>query len=377
MFFYTSIYISSSELLSISEKCVHGDSLRSFAAYYSCAHLVASDPSKCVDSYYRQFCCESCKQYGLKTFSLSGFNPGRSKAKIMSIPVTQHMQRVLPNTFSARRMPTGLQATGFSRHAPTRGMHPVFSASQVNNNFNHASRISRNPANAHNELRVFAMPNARGSHSHGPFNTQQPTRFHHGHHNQHQTPMHGIPHSGVRADVTNNGGNSITLPDHQRLNSLQSPTMSANTLDLTSFRNLILRTLQLLARTNNYDYSVTPNNYNSYDQSSNDQYGTNRQFYNMRDIPRTMVEQQPQNLSSTPAPTNSSIALTLLQSRLDGALHDLNMSIPAHSNKNRNILSEQLSKFTEMLQKPKQAKLGVFENTFLGNDIPVIVSGLK
>jgi hypothetical protein len=189
--------------------------------------------------------------------------------------------------------------------------------------------------------------------------------------------MHGIPHSGVRTDVTNNGGNSITLPDHQRLNSLLSPTMSANTLDLTSFRNLILRTLQLLARTNNYDYSVTPNNYNSYDQSSNDQYGTNRQFYNMRDIPRTMVEQQPQNLSSTPAPTNSSIALTLLQSRLDGALHDLNMSIPAHSSKNRNILSEQLSKFTEMLQKPKQAKLGVFENSFLGNDIPVIASGLK
>jgi hypothetical protein len=90
-----------------------------------------------------------------------------------------------------------------------------------------------------------------------------------------------------------------------------------------------------------------------------------------------MVEQQPQNLSSTPAPTNSSIALTLLQSRLDGALHDLNMSIPAHSSKNRNILSEQLSKFTEMLQKPKQAKLGVFENSFLGNDIPVIASGLK
>lgn len=290
----------------------------------------------------------------------------------MSIPVTQHMQRVLPNTFSARRMPTGLQATGFSRHAPTRGIHPVFSASQVNNNFNHASRISRNPANAQNEFRVFAVPNALGSRSHGPFNTQQPKGFHPGNHNQHQTTMRGIPHSGVRADVTNNGGNSITLPDHQRLNSLQSPTMSADTLDLTSFRNLIMRTLQLLARTNNYDYSVTPNNYNSYDQ-----YGANRQFYNMRDIPRTMVEEQPQNLSSTPAPTNSSISLALLQSRLDGALHDLNMNITAHSSKNRNILSEQLSKFTEMLQKPKQAKSGVLENSFWGNDIPVIVSGLK
>ncbi|CAG2232536.1 unnamed protein product [Mytilus edulis] len=42
------------------ESCIHGDSLRSFAAYYSCSNMISSDPSKCTDKYYRQFLESMC-----------------------------------------------------------------------------------------------------------------------------------------------------------------------------------------------------------------------------------------------------------------------------------------------------------------------------
>ncbi|XP_063399012.1 uncharacterized protein LOC134683630 [Mytilus trossulus] len=306
------------------ESCIHGDSLRSFAAYYSCSNMISSDPSKCTDKYYRQFCCESCKQYGLNTFTLPGVNSRRRAPNVLSIPVTQHMQRILPNTFSAR----GRQG-GFG--SPMSSSQHVFSASPVVRNFNVANQIPRNRGNTNDKFRIFSTHNNMHSGMSGPGQTANhlsAPQHHQQQYDQNQFqsdsntygPQTDSNQYGLRTDSnqygvqsdSNNFGHqsdsntfgmqaprpdpSITLPDHQRLGSFQSSLPSMNTGDLTSFRNLIMRTLHLLARTdgsqnNQYNQVPSHNQHSSYFQGSNhENLRPSNGFFNMREIPRVVVE---------------------------------------------------------------------------------------
>ncbi|XP_052065348.1 uncharacterized protein LOC127705137 [Mytilus californianus] len=42
------------------EKCVHGDSQKLFDGQ-TCPQLISDDPSKCYEKYYKEFCCQTCK----------------------------------------------------------------------------------------------------------------------------------------------------------------------------------------------------------------------------------------------------------------------------------------------------------------------------
>ncbi|XP_071121050.1 uncharacterized protein [Mytilus edulis] len=48
------------------EKCVHGDSQKLFDGQ-TCPQLISDDPSKCYEKYYREFCCQTCKNIAKPT----------------------------------------------------------------------------------------------------------------------------------------------------------------------------------------------------------------------------------------------------------------------------------------------------------------------
>ena len=58
--------------------CIHGDSQRLFGNKV-CSQYIKDDPSKCYYSYYKNFCCASCKsaaandREGNKIFHLISF----------------------------------------------------------------------------------------------------------------------------------------------------------------------------------------------------------------------------------------------------------------------------------------------------------------
>ncbi|XP_052064693.1 uncharacterized protein LOC127704612 [Mytilus californianus] len=364
------------------DACIHGDSLRSFAAYYSCANMISSDPSKCTDRYYRQFCCESCKQYGLNTFTLPGVNTRRTAPNVMSIPITQHMQRVLPNTFSVR----GRQ-DGFGR--PRGSSHHVFSASPVNRNFNSVNQIPRNRGNTNDKFRIFS----RHNNMHSGISGQ--TSNHHTapqHHQQQYDQNHFLSDSnryGLKTDSNQFGQRtdsnqfalrtdsnqlglqtdsnkfghqsdsnkfgmqtsrtdpSISLPDHQRLSALQSSFSSMNPGDLSSFRNLIMRTLHLLARTdgsqyNQYNQVPSHNHDNSYMQGTHhDHINPSNGFFNMREVPRVVVEEvtidtndsisiETNSTSNMTVSSNTTVEtepLSFSKSQLEEELRNFNLNI--------------------------------------------------
>ena len=302
------------------DACIHGDSLRSFAAYHSCAHLVASDPSKCMDSYYRQFCCESCKHYGLSTFVLQGRNRNRLGANVLSIPITNHVHRVLPNTFSARGIHANVNPSGFSQHSRSNSVHPVFSASRFGNNLNFGDHSTRNQPNVESEYRVFEAPNNNNqlrvfeTSNNNPSNSQYDNNYNIGHHSsQHQNQRQNT--FQLQPNVQSSDSHvSATLPDHHGLNpSLsfsphpQVPTM--NTQSLTSFRNLLMRTLHLLTRTSIQSYDTAPTQiFNSYNQPEHNNYES-QNFYHMRNMPRGIFENFGSDLSSD-SPSSHSVSFS-------------------------------------------------------------------
>lgn len=208
----------------------------------------------------------------------------------MSIPTTHHINLAHTNTMSAAPG-FGIEGgLGYHDNVQNNGYTGQLAfRNNINKQFFDQSSSNYN-SNPNSKFRVISM-HPRGESSYERSNQPYPRN-----HATNGNPYNIDPN--YQYFVSKNSGNSASLPDHQRVTMTQTPSngMTMNTDELTTFRNLVMRTLQLLARTTSElmkhsPSPVAPTQSHSNNSPSRAEYlGPESGFYGMREDSRSADE---------------------------------------------------------------------------------------
>lgn len=232
---------------------------------------------------------------------------------MMSIPTTHHINRAHTNTMSAAPG-FGIEG-GLGYHDFPLQNNEYSAPSATRNNIKRQlfdqSPTSYESNNNNNKFRVISM-HPRGESTYGRNNQLYTNQQ-----SNNRNPYYTDPN--YEHFAAKNSDNSISLPDHQKANMAQTQLSVANmnSDELTSFRNLVMRTLQLLARTTNELMKHSPSPVappqarNDNNPPRSEYLGPDTGYYGMREASRTVEEKRVGSNNSLSNESTDSVNATL------------------------------------------------------------------